>query len=206
MLAGYDAEWRLYLASHLRYNKVSEDDSYIIETDVEAHTPLNITHGSCYDSLDASNRNHPHEYLNIQDTREDSLQHYPTTLSLLKFRTILIGASSILWINVSWTAIEPLLPAKRLDSLHGVGKKGIGVIFSLSSIIYVPSVFLVQYLPRHVPYNIIIDYANTDCSATYGCQITPFCFGWDYIAWYITNTSLGTATALDSGGIYNIIS
>ena len=138
--------WR-YLASHLRY-KVSEDDSNIIDTDVEAHTPLNITHGSSYNSLDASNRNHSHEYLNIQDTREDSLQHYPTTLSLLKFRTILIGASSILWINVSWTAIEPLL-AKRLDSLH-VGKKGIGIIFSLSSIIYVPSVFLVQYLPRHV--------------------------------------------------------
>jgi len=134
--------WR-YLASHLRY-KVSEDDSNIIDTDVEAHTPLNITHGSSYNSLDASNRNHSH----VQDTREDSLQHYPTTLSLLKFRTILIGASSILWINVSWTAIEPLL-AKRLDSLH-VGKKGIGIIFSLSSIIYVPSVFLVQYLPRHV--------------------------------------------------------
>ncbi|KAL7542390.1 hypothetical protein ACHAXR_012031 [Thalassiosira sp. AJA248-18] len=72
----------------------------------------------------------------------------PTAISLLKFPKILFAATTIMWINVSWTFIEPLL-AKRLNNHFHVGKKQIGLIFSLSNIIYVPTVFLVQYLPRH---------------------------------------------------------
>ena len=52
-------------------------------------------------------------------------------------------------VNLSWTSIEPLL-ATRLDNTFHIGSKQIGLIFSLSNIIYVPTVFLVQYLPKHV--------------------------------------------------------
>lgn len=45
------------------------------------------------------------------------------------------------------TFFEPIL-AKRLDTLH-VSPRNIGVIFSLSNIVYVPTVFLMQYFPRH---------------------------------------------------------
>ena len=81
------------------------------------------------------------------DIAEEAIDlQLPSTLSLPKNPAILFAATNILWINVSWTFIEPLL-AKRLESFD-VGTKQIGLIFSLSNMVYVPAVFLVQYLFR----------------------------------------------------------
>lgn len=76
----------------------------------------------------------------------DSHNEEPTTLSLIMTPKIFISATSITCINVSATFLEPIL-AKRLDSFD-VGKKQIGLIFSVANIVYLPVVFLVQYLPK----------------------------------------------------------
>ena len=82
---------------------------------------------------------------------QQQLVQLPSTISLLKHRTILFSATTIMWINVAWTCVEPIL-AKRLENTFQVGKEGIGVIFSLSNIVYVPTVFLARYLPRRESY------------------------------------------------------
>ena len=68
----------------------------------------------------------------------------PTITHLLKHPRILVSALCITWINVSWTFVEPIL-AKRLDSFFHLGKKEIGVIFSLSNVVYIPAAFLLQF-------------------------------------------------------------
>ena len=68
----------------------------------------------------------------------------PTIMHLLKHPRILVSALCISWINVSWTFVEPIL-ASRLDVFFHLGKKEIGVIFSLSNVVYIPTAFLLQF-------------------------------------------------------------
>ena len=68
-------------------------------------------------------------------------------LSLASDLTLLIAVSSITWVNISWTFLEPIL-AKHLEQAFGLGNKQIGLVFSSSNFIYVPAVFLVQCLPQ----------------------------------------------------------
>ena len=69
----------------------------------------------------------------------------PTIMHLLKHPRILVSALCITWINVSWTFVEPIL-ASRLDAFFHLGKKEIGVIFSLSNVVYIPAAFLLQFV------------------------------------------------------------
>jgi MFS family permease len=68
----------------------------------------------------------------------------PTITHLLKHPRILVSALCITWINVSWTFVEPIL-AKRLDTFFHLGRKEIGVIFSLSNFVYIPATYLLQF-------------------------------------------------------------
>ena len=68
----------------------------------------------------------------------------PTIIHLLKHPRILFSALCITWSNVSWTFVEPIL-ATRLDTYFHLGKKEIGVLFSLSNFVYIPSAFLLQF-------------------------------------------------------------
>ena len=70
----------------------------------------------------------------------------PSAISLLAHRKILLGALTLCWVDVTWSFMEPLL-SKQLDSNFDVSVGEIGMIFSISSIVYVPMVYLVQNLP-----------------------------------------------------------
>ena len=87
-----------------------------------------------------------------------------SAMSLLKYPTILLAALSICWVMVSFAFLEPLL-AKHLDHFH-VGNKGIGFIFSLTSIVYIPATLLVQYLPSSIGRHLTISIA---------LLLTPMC-------------------------------
>ena len=145
------------LSKYLKYkypDTTSEADDSVL--DVEAQSGLisyNSLDTSSYSGNDVDNNISTHQTMNIERENVKETQQI-TTISLLKFPKILIGAQTILFVNTSWTFLEPLL-AKRLDNFH-VGKKGIGIIFSSSSIVYVPTVFLVQYLPTRHVYTITI--------------------------------------------------
>jgi len=140
--------WK-YLSFYLKYKPpegVSFDDDK--SSDLEAQHD-----GFAHDNSLELNRDSTDGRENIEkqllnaNTQQQRVVPQPSTISLLKCPKLLISAATIMWINVSWTCIEPLL-AKRLDDFH-VGKKQIGMVFSLANIIYVPTVFLAQYLPRH---------------------------------------------------------
>ena len=96
-------------------------------------------------SNELDNDHHGHD---VRETAVDTLsQHQPTSaLSLLKFPKLLIGAMTLTWIDVTWSFLEPLL-SKHLDHTFDVSMSEIGVIFSITSIVYVPAVYLVQFLP-----------------------------------------------------------
>ena len=112
-----------------------------ISSELEAQNG-NISYNSFEDGDPLSETNHGGETLaNIHTQQIRSVQQ-----SVLKFPAIFFAATTIMWINVSWTCIEPLL-AKRLDNFN-VGKKEIGIIFSLTNMVYVPAVFLARYLPK----------------------------------------------------------
>jgi predicted MFS family arabinose efflux permease len=72
----------------------------------------------------------------------------PSAISLLGFPKVLLAALTMCWISVSWALFEPLLAIRLSDYFH-VGTGDIGMIFALTSIAYVPAVYLSQYLPRH---------------------------------------------------------
>jgi len=97
-------------------------------------------------SNELDNDHHGHD---VRETAAvDTLsQHQPASaLSLLKFPKLLIGAMTLTWIDVTWSFLEPLL-SKHLDHTFDVSMSEIGVIFSITSIVYVPAVYLVQFLP-----------------------------------------------------------
>ena len=95
-------------------------------------------------------KNDQHEQMNYMSLESqpinETMAQGPSAMTLLKIPKITIAAMSILWINVSWTFMEPIL-ATRLVDLH-VGKKWIGIIFGLVNIVYVPSAFLMQHFPK----------------------------------------------------------
>jgi MFS family permease len=88
-----------------------------------------------------------HGHDNRETTVDTNLSQQPiSALSLLKFPKLLIGALTLTWIDVTWSFLEPLL-SKHLDHTFDVSMSEIGVIFSITSIVYVPAVYLVQFLP-----------------------------------------------------------
>lgn len=68
----------------------------------------------------------------------------PTVIHLVKHPRILVSALCITWVNVAWTFVEPILSLRMSTRFH-LGKKEIGVIFSLSNVVYIPAAFLLQY-------------------------------------------------------------
>ena len=79
----------------------------------------------------------------------------PTTLTLLRQPKITCSALTILWISASWCFLEPIL-AKRLVQFD-LGKLGIGVMFALSNLVYVPTAFFIQYIPmRYYDKHVVI--------------------------------------------------
>lgn len=106
----------------------------------------------CSSSVDASEREliiTGHHSMNIQVVHEGEVTKQLSVISLLKVPNILLAAMSICWVMVTWAFLEPLL-AKHLDNHFNVGNKGIGIIFSLTSIVYVPATLLVQYIPSSI--------------------------------------------------------
>jgi MFS family permease len=85
---------------------------------------------------------------NISMTTTASTTPQPTAHSLLKFPKIILGLLSICWIKASFAFVEPLLTL-RLEKHFHIRLSHIGMIFSLANIVYVPAVYLSQYLPRH---------------------------------------------------------
>ena len=154
--------WR-FLTPYLRC-KESEDDvdsgCFVESDDVEAQivsdpsSSLSLRHNASYNSIDTPSEkkdsNNILQFINIEEEDEQIQQQPPPTISsLIRVPKVILAASAISMVNLSWTSIEPLL-ATRLDNTFHTGSKQIGLIFSLSNIIYVPTVFLVQYLPKHV--------------------------------------------------------
>ena len=78
--------------------------------------------------------------------QQQQQQPQPSAISLLRFPKILLGAITLCWVDVTWSFMEPLL-SKQLDHNFDVNMSEIGMIFSISSIVYVPMVYLVQFLP-----------------------------------------------------------
>ena len=153
--------WK-FLTPYLRYKESEDDvDSGCFESDdVEAQivsdppSSLSLRHTASYSSIDTSSEkkdsNNLLHSINIEEEEKQIQQQPPPTISsLIRVPNIILAASAISMVNLSWTSIEPLL-ATRLDKTFHIGSKQIGLIFSLSNIIYVPTVFLVQYLPKHV--------------------------------------------------------
>ncbi len=106
----------------------------------------------CYSSVDAPEREliiTGRHSMNIQVVHESEVAKQLSAISLLKVPNILLAAMSICWVMVAWAFLEPLL-ANHLDNHFNVGNKGIGIIFSLTSIVYVPATLLVQYLPSSI--------------------------------------------------------
>ncbi len=105
----------------------------------------------CSKSVDSAKREIVTGYqsMNIQMIQDDKPAKRLSALSLLEFPVILLAACSICWAMVTWAFLEPLL-AKQLDNVFNVGNKGIGIIFSLTSIVYVPATLLVQYIPSTI--------------------------------------------------------
>jgi len=154
--------WK-FLAPYLRYKESEEIDDVDVgscfESDVEAQIvsdqspSLSLRHTASYNSIGISSEkkdsNNILQSINIEEEENQIEQPPPTISSLIRVPKIILAASSISMVNLSWTSIEPLL-ATRLDNTFHIGSKQIGLIFSLSNVIYVPTVFLVQYLPKHV--------------------------------------------------------
>jgi MFS family permease len=84
----------------------------------------------------------------------NNLKRQPTTLTLLATPKITTAALSITWISASWSFLEPIL-AKRLVHFQ-VQKRGIGLMFALSNIVYVPTAFGLQYLPKWMEKHFVI--------------------------------------------------
>ena len=145
--------WK-YIYPCLKYTKASEGIATTIETLSDLEAPgTSVSYNSFENEIVESERRGSNisivqQSLNVDGQEERTTIQQPSTTSLLKHPRVLIAALTIMWINVSWTFIEPLL-AKRLDNHFHAGKKEIGIVFSLSNIIYVPVVFLVKYLPKH---------------------------------------------------------
>ncbi len=78
--------------------------------------------------------------------RQSAREKKPTSFTLLKSAKITIAAMTILYANLAWTFMEPVL-AKRLDNMH-VKETWIGVVFALTNVVYIPTAFLMQYLPK----------------------------------------------------------
>jgi MFS family permease len=154
MLLAAFASWKLLVPLF----ESKDPDAAVDDTELD---------GECCRSVDSTNRTiSPHdddcddvEYvqcvsptgyqsLSIQSSDIDAPSQL-SAMSLLKFPNILLAAFSICWVMVAWAFLEPLL-AKQLDSNFNVGNKGIGIIFSLTSIIYVPATLLVQYIPGSI--------------------------------------------------------
>eukprot|EP00584_Thalassiosira_punctigera_P025940 CAMPEP_0172579450 /NCGR_PEP_ID=MMETSP1067-20121228/139253_1 /TAXON_ID=265564 ORGANISM="Thalassiosira punctigera, Strain Tpunct2005C2" /NCGR_SAMPLE_ID=MMETSP1067 /ASSEMBLY_ACC=CAM_ASM_000444 /LENGTH=216 /DNA_ID=CAMNT_0013372169 /DNA_START=563 /DNA_END=1210 /DNA_ORIENTATION=- len=143
MMAMAGITWKL-LSLYLKYKPTEAVGDNII-SDLEAQNGF-ANYNSCEDGLVKGRENIEPQSSNNNMQQKIRVQQ-PSTLSVLMIPKIFISATTIMWINVSWTFIEPLL-AKRMDKFH-LGKKEIGIVFSLSNIVYIPTIFIVQYLPRH---------------------------------------------------------
>ena len=134
--------------------KVEYDEEHQIDDDIEC---ANIsTDGSILaddlesrlenksSSVNQSNERQPLLPMATDVTLTPPTTFQPTIVHLLKRPRILVSALCISWINVSWTFVEPIL-ASRLDVFFHLGKKEIGVIFSLSNVVYIPTAFLLQF-------------------------------------------------------------
>jgi predicted MFS family arabinose efflux permease len=131
------------LAPRLRCEVVSKlpDDELELKIDSVA---LVVADGiPNYDSVDGSEID-----IAVDDTSTSaSASKRPSAMSLLRFPGLLLAALTMCWISVSWSLFEPLLAVRLRDNFH-IGTREIGVIFSVSSISYVPAVYLSRYLPR----------------------------------------------------------
>jgi predicted MFS family arabinose efflux permease len=78
----------------------------------------------------------------------DTMKTNPTTLTLLKHAKITCAAMTITWISAAWFFLEPIL-AKRLTHFD-LGKRGIGIMFALSNLVYVPTAFCIQFIPKRI--------------------------------------------------------
>ncbi|KAL3786866.1 hypothetical protein HJC23_013787 [Cyclotella cryptica] len=88
------------------------------------------------------------------EKQQQSLHHVnhlksnPTTFTLLKHAKITCAALTITWISAAWFFLEPIL-AKRLTHFD-LGKRGIGIMFALSNLVYVPTAFCIQFIPKKI--------------------------------------------------------
>ena len=131
----------------------SEDGTNIVEEEYEASSTL-LAGGDLESHLEKgrqskennkhNNERHPLLTMSMDVESKVTTDAKPTIIHLLKHPRILFSALCITWSNVSWTFVEPIL-ATRLDTYFHLGKKEIGIIFSLSNFVYIPSAFLLQF-------------------------------------------------------------
>ncbi|KAL3756602.1 hypothetical protein ACHAWU_010410 [Discostella pseudostelligera] len=126
----------------------SKSEKHLSDSSASDDDELN---SECSRSVESAEREIVTGYqsMNIQMIQDDKPAKRLSALSLLEFPVILLAACSICWAMVTWAFLEPLL-AKQLDNAFNVGNKGIGIIFSLTSIVYVPATLLVQYIPSSI--------------------------------------------------------
>jgi predicted MFS family arabinose efflux permease len=150
LLAMSVVTWK-YLAPILRYEvpEFANDES---ESDADSSVALLLADGiGNYDAIDGSE-----DYVDVAGGGDDpsTMTHAMTHPRQPSAVSILVGCPSLIlasltmcWIDVSWSLFEPLL-AVRLRDRFRVGTGEIGIIFSCSSIFYVPAVYLSRYLPN----------------------------------------------------------
>ena len=149
---------RICLATQLQYEAPSE--TMIIEEEgkeeeddyLEDEELGRLTKKQCQGIVSYQHSYHVSE-LDITSTVQCQLlqtsiisQPPPTIIALLRCPPILIGAMTAALLGFINCYFEPLM-AIRLEKEFHIGKRGIGLIYSIFNVAYLPAVYLSQYLP-----------------------------------------------------------
>lgn len=127
------------------YNSLDDGDDNIT---AESHD------GMHHLSVESAPQSQDHIISTSSTTSMEQSRRKPTSFTLLKSAKITIPAMTILYANLAWTFMEPIL-AKRLDDMH-VKESWIGVVFALTNVIYIPTAFLMQYLPKRFDRHLVV--------------------------------------------------
>jgi MFS family permease len=146
---------KMCLSTHLQYEAPSEtmieeeeeeeEDDDVDEEELDRFTKTQ------FEGIVSYQHSHHVSELDITSTAQCQLQPCisqppPTIIALLRCPPILIGALTAALLGFINCYFEPLM-AIRLEKEFHIGKRGIGLIFSIFNVAFLPAVYLSQYLP-----------------------------------------------------------
>lgn len=142
---------RMFLSTHLQYETPSEtmieeeEDDDVEEEELDRFTKTQL------EGIVSYQHSYHVSELDITSTTQCQLQPCisqppPTIIALLRCPPILIGALTAALLGFINCYFEPLMTI-RLEKKFHIGKRGIGLIYSIFNIAFLPAVYLSQYLP-----------------------------------------------------------